>query len=167
MPESTHKKLERVRKPRVHISLDVETGGSPEARELPFIVGVMGDFTGHPSGKLEPLRKRNFIQIDRDNFNEVMARLNPELNLRVDNTMQEDGGEIGVQLEFKSMDDFAPARVAEQVPALKKLVDTRDKLRDLLTKIDRSSDLESILEEALQDSGKIAELAKQLGKDDK
>lgn len=163
MPESTHGKLSRVRKPRVHITYEVETEGAEVVRELPFVVGVMGDFTGHPSKKLEPLKERKFIQIDRDNFNEVMSRLGPELNLRVDNTMQDDGKEIAVQLKFNSMDDFSPAAVADQVPALKKLVNTRDKLRDLMTKVDRSADLESILEETLQDQSKVAELAKELG----
>ena len=165
MPESQQKKLSRVRKPRVHITYDVEIGDAEVERELPFIVGVMGDFTGTPSKKLAQLKDRKFITIDRDNFNDVMAQLGPEVTLRVDNTMQDDGKEIAVNLKFESMDDFAPARVAEQVPQLKQLVDTRDKLRDLLTKVDRSPDLESILEETLTDTSKIAKLAEELGTD--
>ena len=163
---SINDKLERVRKPRVHIKYEVETEGGVVQKELPFVVGVMGDFSGHPTEALKPLKERKFINIDRDNFNEVMARQNPGLGYRVENTLLDDGSEMAVQLQFRSMDDFEPARIVEQVSALKQLKDARDKLRDLLSKSDRSDKLEQILEEALQDSEKMQQLAKDLGVDE-
>lgn len=162
---SIHKKLERVRKPRVHLVYEVETGGAAVKRELPFVVGVMGDFSGNPSQPLKPLRDRKFVQIDRDNFNDVMASTAPELNMRVDNTLAGDGSEMAVNLNFKSMDDFQPANIANQVEPLKKLLETRNKLGDLLAKADRSTKLESLLEDALQDPDAMAKLSRELGLD--
>ena len=160
---SVHDKLNRVRKPRVHITYDVETEGAAIERELPFIVGVMGDFAGDPSEPLKPLAERKFTQIDRDNFNDVMARIAPGLNMKVENTLAGDGSEMGVNLKFRHMDDFEPARVAEQVPALKVLMETRAKLRDLMSKVDNSDKLEELLDEVLQDENKLKMLSEQLG----
>ncbi|UPY37729.1 type VI secretion system contractile sheath small subunit [Sediminicoccus sp. KRV36] len=160
---SVHDKLNRVRKPRVHITYDVETEGAAIERELPFIVGVMGDFAGDPSEPLKPLAERKFTQIDRDNFNDVMARVAPGLNMKVENTLAGDGSEMGVNLKFRSMDDFEPAKVAEQVPALKALLETRSKLRDLMSKVDNSEKLEELLDEVLQDEAKLKSLSEQLG----
>jgi type VI secretion system protein ImpB len=160
---SVHDKLNRVRKPRVHITYDVETEGAAIERELPFIVGVMGDFAGDPSEPLKPLAERKFTQIDRDNFNDVMARIAPGLNMKVENTLAGDGSEMGVNLKFRHMDDFEPAKVAEQVPALKALMETRAKLRDLMSKVDNSDKLEELLDEVLQDEAKLKQLSEQLG----
>ena len=160
---SVHDKLNRVRKPRVHITYDVETEGAAIERELPFIVGVMGDFAGDPAEPLKPLTERKFTQIDRDNFNDVMARIAPGLNMKVENTLAGDGSEMGVNLKFRHMDDFEPAKVAEQVPALKALLDTRSKLRDLMSKVDNSEKLEGLLDEVLQDDAKLKSLSEQLG----
>src|ERR1700712_2107476 len=106
MSASIHDKLNRVRKPRVHITYEVETEGAQILRELPFVVGVMGDFSGDPTTPLRPLAERKFTQIDRDNFDDVMARMAPGLNLKVDNTLQDDGSQVAVNLKFNSMDDF-------------------------------------------------------------
>jgi len=163
MAESIHEKLKRVRKPRVHITYEVETEGAEILRELPFVVGIMGDFSGDPTQPLRPLSERKFIQIDRDNFNEVIARMTPGLNLRVDNKLADDGTEMAVALKFNSIEDFEPARVAEQVPALKALLDTRNKLRDLMSKIDRSEKLESLLEQILTNENELKSLSGQLG----
>lgn len=163
MSASVHDKLKRVRKPRVHITYEVETEGAQVLRELPFIVGVLGDFSGDPTQPLRPLADRKFIQIDRDNFDEVMARMTPGLNLRVDNTLSEEGGEMAVSLQFNAMEDFGPARVAEQVPALKALLETRNKLRDLMSKADRSEELEALLEQVLKNDGELKTLSGQLG----
>lgn len=162
---SVHDKLARVRKPRVHITYQVETEGAEIERELPFVVGVMGDFAGDPAEPLKPLAERKFVQIDRDNFNDVMARIAPGLNLRVQNTLAGDGSEMAVGLRFRSLEDFEPGRVAEQVPALKALLETRGKLRDLMSKVDRSEELEGLLEEVLQDKTKLAALSAELGLD--
>src|SRR5262245_9184191 len=129
---SIHDKLSRVRKPRVHLSYQVETEGAMVEKALPFVVGVLGDFSGDPTSPLKPLKDRKFIQIDRDNFDDVMAKMTPGLNMKVENTLQGDGTELSVNLKFQSMADFDPAKVADQVEPLKKLLDTRNKLRDLL-----------------------------------
>jgi len=163
MAESIHEKLKRVRRPRVHITYEVETEGAEILRELPFVVGIMGDFSGDPTQPLRPLNERKFIQIDRDNFNEVMARMTPGLNLRVDNKLIDDGSQIAVGLKFDSLEDFEPARVAEQVPALKALLETRSKLRDLMSKVDRSEQLESLLEQILTNENELKSLSGQLG----
>ena len=163
MAESIHEKLKRVRKPRVHITYEVETEGAEILRELPFVVGVLGDFSGDPTEPLRPLSERKFIQIDRDNFNEVMARMTPGLNIRVDNKLADDGSQMAVALKFNSIEDFEPGRVAEQVPALKALLETRNKLRDLMSKVDRSEQLENLLEQILKNESELKSLSGELG----
>jgi type VI secretion system protein ImpB len=167
MSGSVHSKLNRVRKPRVHITYEVETDGAQIVRELPFVVGVMGDFSGDPSQPLRPMTDRKFTQIDRDNFNDVMARMAPGLNIKVENTLADDGSEMAMNLKFSSIDDFDPARVVEQVPALKSLLETRNKLRDLMSKADRSDELEGLLEKVLQNNEELKSLSSQLGLDKK
>jgi type VI secretion system protein ImpB len=163
MGASIHDKLKRVRKPRVHITYEVETEGAVVEKELPFVVGVVGDFSGDPTEKLKPLKDRKFIQIDRDNINDVMKRMTPGLNMRVENTLAGDGSEMAVQLKFQSLDDFEPAQVAKQIEPLRKLLETRDKLRDLLTKIDRSDDLENVLEQVLKNTDDLKKISAELG----
>jgi type VI secretion system protein ImpB len=163
MAKSIHDKLKRVRPPRVHITYDVETEGAVVQKELPFVVGVLGDFSGNPAEPLKPLKDRKFIQIDRDNFNDVMSRMTPGLNLRVENTLQGDGSEMAVQLKFNSIEDFEPTNVVKQVPALRKLLETRDKLRDLLAKVDRSEDLENVLSQVLENTDQLKKLSADLG----
>jgi type VI secretion system protein ImpB len=160
---SVQQKLARVRKPRVHITYDVETEGAAIVRELPFVVGVMGDYAGDPTEPIKPIAERKFVQIDRDNFNDVMSRVAPGLNIKVDNTLAGDDTQMAVNLKFKSMDDFDPARVAEQVPALKAMLETRSRLRDLASKADLSEELEGLLEEVLQDRSKLDKLSAELG----
>jgi type VI secretion system protein ImpB len=163
MAESVQKKLSRVRKPRVHITYDVETEGAQVRKELPFVVGVIGDFSGKPYEPLKPLRDRKFIQIDRDNFDDVMQRMTPGAEFKVDNTLAGDDSQMAVSLKFNSMDDFEPAAVVEQVEPLRRLLAVRNKLRDLMSKVDRSEELESLLEEVLQNTDKLSALAGELG----
>jgi type VI secretion system protein ImpB len=163
MSESVQKKLKRVRPPRVHITYDVETEGAVVQKELPFVVGVVGDFSGDPTEPLKPLKDRKFIQIVRDNFNEVLSRMTPGLKLKAENTLKGDGSEMAVELKFNSMEDFEPVNVAKQVEPLKKLLETRDRLRDLLTKVDRSDDLENVLEQVLENTDQLKNLADELG----
>lgn len=160
---SIHNKLERVRKPRVHIRYDVETEGAQVEKELPFVVGVMGDFSGDPTEPLKPLKDRKFIQIDRDNFNDVMRRMTPGLQMKVENKLAGDGSEMAVDLKFSSMDDFDPTNVVNQVEPLRKLLETRNKLRDLMSKVDRSEELESLLEQVLQSGEDLKTLGDKLG----
>ncbi len=163
MSASIHDKLARVRKPRVHITYEVETEGAMIERELPFVVGVLGDFSGDPTQPLRPLADRKFVQIDRDNFNDVMARMTPGLKMRVDNKLDDAGGQMAVDLKFNALEDFEPARVAEQIPALKALMETRNKLRDLMSKVDRSEELEGLLEQVLKNEAELKTLSGQLG----
>ncbi len=163
---SVHDKLGRVRKPRVHITYEVETGGAQVQKELPFVMGVVGDFSGDPTEPLKPLRDRKFVQIDRDNFDDVMGRMKPGLELKVENTLAGDGSEMAVNLAFKSIADFEPGKVARQIEPLSKLLDTRDKLRDLLTKVDRSEELENLLEKVLQNQDDLKAMSKDLGLED-
>jgi type VI secretion system protein ImpB len=167
MSASIHEKLSRVRKPRVHIKYEVETEGAQVERELPFVMGIMGEFSGDPTRPLPSLSERKFVQIDRDNFNDVMARIGPGLNLKVDNTLTGDGSQMAVDLKFNSIEDFEPGRIVEQVPALRQLMETRNKLRDLMSKVDRSEELESLLEQVLQNEGELKSLSGQLGIDKK
>jgi type VI secretion system protein ImpB len=159
---SVHDKLNRVRKPRVHISYDVETEGAVVQKELPFVIGVMGDFSGDPTEPLKPLRDRKFIQIDRDNFNDVFARMTPGVEMKVTNTLTEDGGDMAVNLKFKSIADFEPENVVDQVEPLRKLKEARNELRDLMSKVDRSEDLENLLEKVLQNTDQLEELSQSL-----
>ena len=160
---SIHDKLNRVRKPRVHITYDVETEGAMVQKELPFVVGVLGDFSGDPSEPLKPLTERKFIQIDRDNFDQVLARMTPGLKIKVDNTLADDGSQLSVELAFKSMEDFEPAAVVERIEPLRKLMDVRSQLRDLLSKADRSENLETLLEQILSDDTRLKALGEELG----
>jgi type VI secretion system protein ImpB len=160
---SIQDKLSRVRKPRVHIIYDVETEGAVVQKELPFVVGIMGDFSGDPTQPLKSLTDRKFVQIDRDNLDEVMAKMTPGLKMKVENTLADDGSEMSVELAFKSMADFEPAAIVEQVEPLRKLLDVRNQLRDLLSKADRSQDLENLLEQILTNNDQLDALNKQLG----
>ena len=132
-------------------------------KELPFVVGVLGDFSGDPTGPLRPFSERKFVEIDRDNFDQVMASMMPGVKTRVENTLAGDGSELGVELKFSKMEDFEPARVAAQVPALAALMQTRDKLRDLMSKVDRSEELEALLEQVLQSDDGMKSLSAELG----
>ncbi|SBS34775.1 hypothetical protein MSP8887_03252 [Marinomonas spartinae] len=159
---SIHDNLKRVRKPRVHITYDVETEGAVVKKELPFVVGVMGDFSGDNTEALKPLKDRRFIQIDRDSFDDVLKRMSPSLSMKVDNVLTDDDSQFAVDLNFKTMSDFEPAAVVNQVEPLRKLMETRNKLRDLMTKIDRSEELENVLEEVLSNTTSLEAMAKEL-----
>lgn len=163
MSKSIHEKLARVRRPRVHITYEVETEGAEIVRELPFVVGVIGDFSGDPTKELKPFGERKFIQIDRDNFNEVMERLAPGLNLKVENKLAGDGSTMAVELKFNSIEDFEPGRVLDQVPSMRALLDTRNRLRDLMSKADRSENLELLLERILKNKADFEAISNELG----
>jgi type VI secretion system protein ImpB len=163
MAESIHDKLKRVRKPRVHITYDLEANGAQEKKELPFVMGVMGDYSGDNADGKKALKDRKFAQIDSESFNDLMGKINPTLNLKVDNTLQNDGSQMAVDLAFNSIEDFEPHRLVDQVEPLKKLLETRNKLRDLLTKADRSENLEKILEDVLKNTESLSSLSNELG----
>lgn len=163
MSDSIHDKLKRVRKPRVHITYDLETNGSIVEKEIPFVMGVMGDYSGDNVDNKKNIKERKFSQIDRDNFNDIMSKVNPQLRMKVENMLEGDGSEMSVNLDFKNMEDFEPQKIVEQIEPLKKLMETRNKLRDLLTKADRSEDLELILEDVLSNTAALSSLSGELG----
>jgi len=162
MSSSLQHKLDRVRRPRVQITYDVETGGAMEKLELPFVVGVMADLSGQPKEALKGLKDRKFVPIDRDNFNEVLAKATPRLAMKVQNKLTDEDSKIAVELNFKHMDDFEPARVAQQVGPLRELLDMRQRLSQLLGKMEGNDKLEQMLGDVLANTAKAEELRKQL-----
>jgi type VI secretion system protein ImpB len=161
--ESTQHKIDRIRPPRVQITYDVETGGAIEMKELPFVVGVLGDYSGKSEEPLPALKNRKFVEIDRDNFDQVLSGMKPRLAFTTDNKLQDDGSKMGVELKFNSMEDFEPDKVVQQVEPLRKLVEARQKLSDLLSKMDGNDKLETILNDVIADAGKQKELSDALG----
>ena len=152
MSESLQEKLGRVRKPRVHITYDVETGGAIEMKELPFIVGIMANLSGQPEDpdSVPPLKERKFTEIDRDNFGDIMKKAQPRCVVNVPNRLAGDGETTSVALTFESIDDFLPNRLVEQVPALKELLESRQRLSDLKSKLDGNDPLAKLLNSAVE-----------------
>jgi type VI secretion system protein ImpB len=161
--ESIQHKIDRVRPPRVQITYDVEVGGAIELKELPFVVGVMGDFVGKPEEPLPAIKNRKFVEIDPDNFNQVLAGMKPRVAFSVDNKMQNDGSKVGVDLKFNNIEDFEPDNVVQQVEPLRKLVEARQKLSDLRSKMDGNDKLESILNDLISDADKQKQISDALG----
>ena len=166
--ESAQKKVERVRPPRVNISYDVETGGAIEMKELPFVMGVLGDFTGQPTEPLAKLRDRKFVEVTPDNFDDVLASMKPHLAFSVENKLSEnaDAGKLRVDLNFKSLDDFSPDQVARQVKPLRELLDLRTKLADLRGSLQGNDKLEEILQATVKDADKMSKLKAEFGSEE-
>ncbi len=164
MSESLQSKLDRVRRPRVQIKYEVETNGAMEQKELPFVVGVMADLSAARKEALPALKDRSFTQIDRDNFNSVMERAAPRVAIKVDDKVSgKEDSKLAVELNFKNIDDFTPGAIANQVPALKELMDMRSRLTQLLSKMEGNDKLEALLADVLQNTEKAATLAKEMG----
>ncbi|MFZ7112300.1 MAG: type VI secretion system contractile sheath small subunit [Desulfatiglandales bacterium] len=161
--ESLQHTLDRVRSPRVQITYDVEVGDAIEMKEIPFVVGVLGDFSGKPDEPLPKLKDRKFVEIDRDNFNSVLAGMKPRLAYRVDNRLTDDDTKMAVELRFKSLEDFHPERVAEQVAPLKKLVEARQKLSELLNRLDGNDKLDELLQDVISSTESLEKLGKEAG----
>lgn len=162
MAESIQHKLDRVRPPRVQLTYDVETGGAIQMKELPFVMGVLADLSGKPVDTPPLLRDRKFVEIDRDSFNEVMASLTPHLAFSVDNKLTNDGSKLGVELFFKSMDDFTPVNVVKQVPELAQLFEARVRLNDLMAKLDGNDELDHMLNDVIVNTDTRNALIKEL-----
>ena len=158
--ESVQKRLQKVRPPRVQMTYDVEIGDVIENKELPFVVGVVGDFGADPQAGKKRLKDRNFVSIDSGNFDEVLGGVAPVASFRVKNHLSEEGGEFGVQLQFHEMDDFRPESVVRQVAPLKGLLEARTKLADLRNKLAGNDKLEDILSEVLTNTEKLGSLRK-------
>ncbi len=163
MTDSLQHTLDRVRRPRVQVTYDVDTGDATEQKELPFVVGVMADLSGQPAEKNPPLKERKFVPVDRDNFDDVLAKSNPRVAARVDNKLADDDSQLSVDLRFSSLEDFEPEQVARQVPALRELLEMRTRLSNLLGKLEGNDRLESLLTEVLESSEAASTLANDLG----
>jgi type VI secretion system protein ImpB len=163
--ESTQHKLDRVRAPRVQITYDVEVGDAIEIKELPFVMGVLGDFTGQPTEQLPRIKDRKFVEVTPDNFDSILANMKPHLAFSVENKLSEDpnAGNIKVDLNFKSLDDFAPEAVARQIGPLRELLELRDRLTDLRGSMQGNDKLEEMLREAVTDKDKLAKLRSEMG----
>lgn len=161
--ESLQHTLDRVRSPRVHITYDVEVGDAIEMKEIPFVVGVLADLSGKPDEPLPKMKERKFIEIDRDNFDSVLAGMKPRLAYRVDNKLTDDDSQIAVELRFQSLDDFHPEQVANQVEPVRKLVEARGRLSELLNKLDGNDRLDDLLQDVISSTDSLEKLGREAG----
>jgi type VI secretion system protein ImpB len=161
--ESLQHKLDRVRRPRVQITYDVETNGAMQRVELPFVIGVLADLSGQPKDPLKPLKERKVVTVDRDNFDNVLAKATPRLAMKVQNRLTDENTKLAVELNFKGMADFDPARVAEQVGPMRELLEMRKRLTELLSKMEGNDKLETLLADVLGNTEKALALAKEMG----
>jgi type VI secretion system protein ImpB len=161
--ESLQKKIGRVRPPRVQITYDVETGGAIEKKELPFVVGVLADLSGQPDKPLPAIKDRKFVEIDRDNFDQVLAKMTPRLAFKVDNKLSDDDTKIGCEIKFSNMEDFEPQNVVEQIEPLRKLIELRRKLSNLRSSLYGNDKLEKMLQQILNDDQELNKLRTEVG----
>lgn len=161
--ESLQKKIGRVRPPRVHITYDVETGGAIEKKELPFVAGVLADLSGDAATPLPAVKDRKFVDVDRDNFDQVLSKMAPRLVLKVDNKLKDDDTKIAIELKFSSIEDFEPQRLAEQVEPLRKLMELRRKLANFRSSIGGNDKVEKTLQEILNNANELDKLRGEVG----
>lgn len=150
--ESIQKRLQKVRPPRVQLTYDVEIGDAIEVKEIPFVVGVLGDFSAQSKVLQGKVRDRKFINVDMDNFDDVMEGISPRAVYRVKNRLTDEGGEFGVDIEFRKFEDFRPEAVVQQVEPLRKLQDARSRLADLRNKLAGNEKLEDLLNDVLSNT---------------
>jgi type VI secretion system protein ImpB len=163
--ESTQQKLSRVRAPRVHITYDVEVGDAIELKELPFVMGVFGDFTGQPEQPLPRLTDRKFVEVNPDNFDQVLEKMSPHVAFSVDNKLSKDAGQLKVNLNFKELADFEPEQVARKIEPLRELLDLRTKLSDLRGSLQGNDKLDEILHKVVSNTEDRQKLSSELGLD--
>jgi type VI secretion system protein ImpB len=161
--ESVQQKLSRVRAPRVHIRYDVEIGDAIEVKELPFVMGVLGDFSGQSQNALGRLAERKFVEVNPDNFNDVIKKMSPRVAFSVPNRLNQDTGELKVDLTFNSLSDFDPEQVVKQVEPLKELLELRTKLSDLRGSLQGNAKLDERLNEIMSNTEKRQQLSRELG----
>ncbi|MDR2666948.1 MAG: type VI secretion system contractile sheath small subunit [Holosporales bacterium] len=162
MAESKQHVLSRVRTPRVHITYDVEIGDAIEKKELPFVVGILADLSGNPENPLPKMRNRKFVEIDRDNFMEIMGIIHPRLVIRVRNRLSDETPEISVELRFKKIEDFEPQNLAKNIPSLAVLYEKRNSFKNLITKMDGNDALEALLTQIMKNSDNVQKLKGEL-----
>ena len=146
------------RAPRVHIEYEVETYGSRQKVELPFVMGVMSDLSGKSHVEKKALDKRDFVEVDMDNFDQRMEAIAPRAAFNVDNTLSGEG-KLSVDLTFKSIEDFSPGRVAKAIPSLAKLLEARQQLNDLLLYMDGKDGAQDLLDKVLKDPALLQALS--------
>ncbi|MEX2303641.1 MAG: type VI secretion system contractile sheath small subunit [Bryobacterales bacterium] len=158
--QSTQKKLSRVRPPRVQIEYEVQVGDSIEIKEIPFVMGVLGDFAGQPVEEQARLKDRKFVEVTPDNFDDVLSSMKPHLAYSVENKLSEDpdAPKLKVDLNFRSLDDFSPDAVAKQVAPLKKLLDLRSQLSDLRGTLQTNERLDEVLQDVVNNPEKLEQL---------
>lgn len=166
--ESTQHKLDRIRSPRVQITYDVEVGGATEIKELPFVVGVLGDYTGQPEQPLPKLKDRKFVEIDRDNFDAVLEGMKPHLAFTVENKLSEESEapNLKIDLRFKSLEDFEPQNIARQIEPLRQLLELRTRLADLRGTLQGNDRLEEVLLDAVNDTEKLRQIQGEMNKEE-
>jgi type VI secretion system protein ImpB len=157
MSDSLQKWVGRNRPPRVQITYDVEIGNAFEKKELPLVVGLMADLSGQPENPLPKFKERRFVEIDRDNFNDVMTKIAPRLDISVPDTLKGEGN-LKVELHFNQIDQFEPESIVNQIPRLARLLEARQQLRDLLGKLDGNDELDALLENILQNTEDLKQL---------
>lgn len=162
--ESHQHKLDRIRAPRVQITYDLHKDGATEKKELPYVIGVMGDFTGHPDPSKDRVRlkDRKLVNVDRDNFNDVLKAMEPRLQIQVDNTLKGDGSKIGLELRFNKLQDFEPEQLVKQIDPLKKLFEARQRLQDLRNKMAGNEQLEEELQKILDSTEELQKLGQEI-----
>ena len=162
--ESVHAKLERVRPPRVHVTYNVEIGDAIELKEIPFVMGIMADLSGQPADPLPKIKDRRFVELTPDNFDSVLESMKPRVAFSVENKLSDEpnAGNIGVDLTFKSMDDFEPEQVARRVEPLRELLELRTRLSDLVGTLQGNEKLERLLHEVLNNSSKMEQMRAEL-----
>ncbi len=162
MAESRQHTIDRIRRPRVHITYDVEIGNAIEKKELPFVVGVLADLSGMPASPLPPLKLRKFVEVDRDNFSEMMRVISPRLVIRVPNRISGDVPETSIELNFEKMEDFEPQNLAQNVPVLAQLYKKRTNLKNLITKMDGNDSLENLLNQIMKNRDNLNKLKREI-----
>ena len=166
MAESTQHELDRVRPPRVQITYDVDTGDAVEKKELPFVVGVISDLAGNPAEAPPQMKDRKFVEIDRDNFNDVMKSIGPRLAFQVDNQLTEDDTKLNIELNFSHMDDCEPVEVVQRVEPLRQLFEARQRLADLRVKLDGNDDLDRLLQDIVENTDGLKEIQNETAVED-
>ncbi len=157
MSDSLQKWVGRNRPPRVQITYDVEVGDAVEKKELPLVVGLMADLTRHPLNPLPKMKERRFVEIDRDNFDEIMGNIAPRLDISVPDTFKGEGN-LKIELNFTAFEHFHPEAIVKQVPRLQRLLEARQQLRDLLAKLDGNDELDALLENVIQNTEELKAL---------
>ena len=162
--ESVHAKLERVRSPRVHVTYNVEIGDAIELKEIPFVMGIMADLSGQPAEPLAKIKDRRFVEITPDNCDSVMESMKPRVAFSVENRLSDDSGagNLGVDLTFKSLEDFEPEQVARKIAPLRELLELRTKLSDLVGTLQGNEKLDRLLQDVINDSGKLEQARKEI-----